>query len=96
MIRHVVMINFKTEIGEKERDEFCKKSAETLAQIPGTHNVFIGKAAEMDKARYSFSLFIDFDDEATLKTYVDHPLHQGVRAKLVSMITDSFVSNYRY
>jgi len=96
MIRHVVMINFKTEIGEKERDEFCKKSAETLAQIPGTHNVFIGKASEMGKTRYCFSLFIDFDDEAALKTYVDHPLHKGVGAKLVSMISDSLISDYRY
>ena len=31
MLRHVVMVNFRAEAGQRERDEFVKMALETLA-----------------------------------------------------------------
>ena len=48
MLRHVLMINFKDEVGQRERDEFAKKASETLAQVPGTKKIIMGQASEAE------------------------------------------------
>jgi uncharacterized protein (DUF1330 family) len=97
MLKHVVMVNFKAEVGQPERDAFAKKAAEILAQVPGAHNVAIGKASEVEgKARYEAALFIDFDSEAALKAYLEHPMHKAVLAQMPSMFSEFLISNYLY
>ena len=95
MVRHVVMINFKAEVGQREREKFAKKAAETLAQVPGTKNIIMGQASEAQgKARYGAALFIDFENEAALKNYVEHPVHKAVAAQMPSLLSEFLVSNY--
>jgi len=97
MLKHIVMVNFKAEVGQRERDAFAKKAAETLAQVPGARNVVIGKASEVEgKARYDAALFIDFDSEAALKGYIEHPIHKAVSAQMPSMFSEFLISNYLY
>jgi len=97
MLRHVVMVNFKAEMGQRERDEFAKKAAETLAQIPGAKNIILGQALEVGgPARYGAALFIDFEDEAALKAYLEHPLHKVVAGLMPSLFSESLTSNYIY
>jgi quinol monooxygenase YgiN len=97
MVRHIVMVNFKVEVGQRERNEFAKKAAETLAQVPGTKNIIMGQAFEVDgKARYGAALFIDFDSEAALKNYLAHPIHKAVEAQMPSMLSEFLISNYLY
>ena len=97
MLRHVVMVNFKLEVGQRERDEFAKKAAETLAHVPGTKNIVMGQASEVQgKARYGAALFIDFDSEAALKNYLAHPIHKAVQARMPSMLSEFLISNYLY
>jgi quinol monooxygenase YgiN len=97
MIKHVVMANFKAEIGQRERDEFAKKVKETLAKVPGVRNVIIGQALKgASKPRYDGALFVDFDNEAALKGYLEHPVHKAVAAQMPAMFSESFISNYLY
>jgi len=97
MLRHVVLANFKAEVGQRERDEFAKKAAETLAQLPGTKNIIMGQASEVQcKARYSVALFIDFENEAALMNYVEHPVHKAVAAQMPSLLSEFLVSDFLY
>ncbi len=97
MIRHIVMSNFKAEVDQPEREEFAKKAVEILTQLPGVHNLVLGQALEVrGQVRYGMALFIDFDDEAALKSYLDHPKHKAVAAKLPSVFSDILVSDYLY
>jgi quinol monooxygenase YgiN len=97
MLRHVVLANFKAEVGQRERDEFAKKATETLAQVPGTKNIIMGQASEVQgKARYSVALFIDFENEAALKNYLEHPIHKAVAAQMPSLLGEFLVSNFLY
>lgn len=97
MLRHVVMVNFKAEVGQRERDEFAKKALETLAQVPGTKNIIMGQASEVQgKARYRAALFIDFENEAALMNYIEHPVHKVVTAHMPSLLGESLVSNFLY
>lgn len=97
MLRHVVMVNFKAEMGQRERGEFAKQAAGTLAQIPGAKNIVLGQALEVEgPARYSAALFIDFEDDAALKTYLEHPLHKAVASLMPTLFSESLTSNYIY
>ncbi len=98
MIKHIMMVNLKPGISQQQQDEFSKMAVETLSQVPGAHNVIIGRATEIEgKARYNAALFIDFDDEAALKRYIDDPKHKAVSAKLPAIVTGDFLlSNYVY
>jgi len=95
MLRHVVLANFKAEVGQRERDEFAKKATETLAQVPGTKNIIMGQASEVQgKACYGAALFVDFENEAALKNYLEHPVHKAVAAQMPSLLSEFLVSNY--
>jgi len=95
MLKHIVMVNFKAEVGQHEQGELAKKVVETVKQIPGTKNVFIGQASEAGgKARYAAALFMDFDSETTLKGYFEHPVHKTAEAQMASVFSEVFVSNY--
>jgi quinol monooxygenase YgiN len=97
MLRHIVMVNFKVEVGQRERDEFAKKAVETLAQVPGTKNIIMAQASEVGgKARYGAALFIDFDSEAAFENYRAHPIHKAVEAQMPSMLSEFLISNYLY
>ena len=97
MLKHIVMINFKAEVSQQERNEFAKKVVETLAQLPRTKNVLIGQASEVEgKPRYAAALFIDFDSEAALKNYLENPIHKAAEAQMSSMFSEVLVSNYLY
>jgi uncharacterized protein (DUF1330 family) len=97
MLRHIVMANFKDEVSQQDRDEFAKLVPETLAQIPGTKNIFVGQASEIEgKPRYAAALFIDFDSEAALKSYLENPIHKAAEAQMPSIFSEVLVSDYLY
>ena len=97
MLRHVGMVNFKAEMGPNERDAFAKQAAVTLAQIPGAKNIILGQALDAQgPARYGAALFIDFDDEAALKAYLEHPLHKAVASLMPTLFSESLTLNYLY
>src|SRR4030042_4635525 len=97
MLRHVVMVNFKAEVGQRERDDFAKKAAETLAQVPGRKNIIMGQASEVQgKAPYCAALFVDFENEAALNNYLEHSIHKAVAAQMPSLLSESLVSTYLY
>jgi quinol monooxygenase YgiN len=97
MLRHIVMLNFRPQFGQEQRREFIAASVKSLAQIPGTHNVIIGTASEVQgKAPYEIALFVDFEDEAALKSYLDHPTHKAAEAQLPMTFSGATFSNYKY
>lgn len=95
MIRHVIMGNFKAEISPEWREKFIRKAEEALAQVPGTHNVHMGKASEIQgKNQYDLALFIDFDDEAAFQAYQDHPLHKTVAEQIPAVLSEVVRFNF--
>ena len=95
MIRHVIMGNFKAEITPEWREKFIKKAEEALAQVPGTHNVRMGKSSEIQgKNPYELALFIDFDDEDAFSAYQNHPLHRTVAEQIPAVLGEVVRFNF--
>jgi hypothetical protein len=97
MIRHIVMANFKAEVSQHDRDEFAEKVPEILGQIPETKNLFVAQASAVEgKPRYGVALFIDFDSEAALRSYLENPIHRAAEAQSPALFSEVLISNYLY
>lgn len=95
MLKHIVMVKFKAELSQQQRDEFGKKAEETLAKVPGAHNVKVGLALDAaTKSRYDGALFVDFDNEAAFKGYLEHPVHKAVVAQMPAVLSEFFITNF--
>ena len=91
------MVKFKPEVSQEQQAEFAIKVHETLGQIPGARNVIVGMALDIEgKPPYSGATFIDFDDEAQLKAYLDHPMHKAIEAQLSTVTNDVLVLDCLY
>jgi len=88
------MASFKAEISQHDRDEFAKMVPKKLAQIPGTKNVIAGQASAVEgKPRYTVALFVDFDNEAALKSYLQNPIHKAAEAQMPTMFSEFLISD---
>jgi hypothetical protein len=97
MIKHIVMVKFKPEVSQQQQAEAAKKSGEALAQLPGVKNLIIGPALPIEGTpRYDAVLLIDFDDEAQLKAYLEHPTHKAVDAQVLAMCSDGLIIDCPY
>ena len=97
MIKHIVMMKFKPEVSQEQQDEFAKTLTGSLGQVPGVKNLIIGQALDVEgKPPYSAALLIDFDDEAQLKAYLEHPAHKAAAAQLPTLCSNVFVLDCLY
>jgi uncharacterized protein (DUF1330 family) len=97
MIKHIVMVKFKPEVSQEQQAEFAKKVPEVLANIPGAKNITLGLALAVEgEPRHDGATFMDFDDEAQLKAYLDHPMHQAIDAQGRAMCSDYLIMNFVY
>lgn len=88
MIKHIVMWNVHGDTPDEKRDAaiMIKTKFESLVgQIPGLRSLEVG----LDISRISYAcdvvLYSEFDDEAALQRYAEHPAHAQVRADLEGM-----------
>ena len=81
MVRHMIIWTLKDEYSEEEKKEICagiKEGLEGLqGQIPGLVSI---RVLTEGLASSNGDLMLDsaFEDEAALKRYAVHPLHQAV------------------
>ena len=97
MIKHIVMIKFKPEVSQEQQGEFVKTSVEALGQIPGVKSIIAGQALDIEgKPAYNGALLMDFDSEAQLKAYLEHPVHKAAEAQIPTMCSDILVVDLLY
>ena len=97
MIKHIVMVKFKPEVSQQQQVEAMGKMGQALGQIPGVKNLTMGPALAVEgQPRYSGVMLIDFDDEAKLKAYLDHPAHKAVWAQAQPMCSDFLIIDCLY
>ena len=85
MIKHIVMWNLSGETAEAKNQaaNHVKARFESLAgRIPGLLHIEIG--IDVSKASYACDvvLYSEFDSQASLAAYADHPAHLDIRNEL--------------
>jgi hypothetical protein len=86
MIAHVVLFEPKGSTTTADRDSFLDLMRVTLQEIETVRRSFVGIRRKVGATyetkigdyTYSYASVVEFDDEAALRSYLDHPLHVKV------------------
>ena len=89
-VLHLLLINFKSEAGEAERQALAEELAQ-LRAIEGVLHLGAARAAD-EESTHAQALFIYLRDAAALEAYGAHPLHvEYLRRRFLPVVRD-FVS----
>ena len=83
MISHVVLFRPKAALSSADRHALIEALRHAVSGIPGIRHTSIGKRVLLNRKgyetqmaeHYEYSAIIDFDTEADLRAYLDHPAH---------------------
>jgi hypothetical protein len=83
VIAHVVLFQPRADLSQTERETFAQSFARAVSGIPQLRRARIGERKNFERlydrlnARsFSHIAFLEFDSEADLRAYLDHPAHQ--------------------
>jgi hypothetical protein len=91
MLKHVVLMKFKTDVGQVDIAELQRSLAELPGNIPEILGFEFGRDVVRSQRSYDFALVSSFADLEALKRYQVHPAHQNA-LKLVLRMCDSIVA----
>ena len=96
MIRHIVLFNPRPNATQAEIDAVVRAAQAMPGQIPGLRNFAVSTSFEVvQPPRYRYALTMEFDDEATARAYIDHPVHQRFRELFVPLCAERQVTTLR-
>ena len=83
MISHVVLFRPRATLTAEERTALIASLGEAVSGIPEIRRVVIGRRILLDRPgyetrmaeHYEYSAILDFENEADLRAYLDHPAH---------------------
>ncbi len=90
MIQHVVLFRPKASLTEAERRALVTSIEHAIRSIPSIRRVTVGKRLLLNRPgyetqmaeHYEYSAIVEFDSEADLRAYLDHPLHEDLGRRL--------------
>lgn len=79
MIAHIVLFRPREDTTAESRRAFVSALEEACRRVPSVRRATIGRSRPEDNGRdFPYTAVIEFDDEAGLRAYLAHPLHQPV------------------
>ena len=92
MIRHIVLWRLKS----ADQFETIRRALEAqLGRIPGLLHVEVGRSVNTGRRAADFALVCDFESEAALKAYHQHPVHMETRAVVDPLISEHWIADYQ-
>ena len=90
MIQHVVLFKPKASLSAADREALVAALRRAVEGIPMIRRAVIGKRILLGRTgyetlmaeHYEYSAILDFDSEAALGAYLDHPAHQELGLRL--------------
>ena len=96
MIRHIVLFSPRADATAAETHAVIAAAKAMPTQIPGMHNAAVSRAFEVvQPSRFEYALTMEFADEAALRLYLDHPVHQAFRTIFIPLCADRQVTTLR-
>lgn len=101
MVAHLVLLKPRATLGEDERDAMLESMRVAFAGIPEIKRVRIGKRILLGRdyetqmaEHFEYSAIIEFDSEADLRVYLDHPQHQELGQRFFDSVDAALVYDY--
>lgn len=92
MITHIVLFRPKPTLTDSERASLINSLQAAIDSIPCLRKASIGRRTKLNRPgyetqmteHYEYSAIFEFDSEADLRAYLDHPAHQELGKRLFS------------
>ncbi len=85
MIAHVILFEPRSDLSPSQRESFAHSVVHALTEIPQVRRARVGARKNLGRfydrqnaSDFSFAAIIEFDSEADLLAYLDHPAHQDL------------------
>ena len=95
MLKHVVLMKFKTGVGETDVADLERGLAGLPAVIPEIRGYDFGRDRRPERT-FDFALVSTFDDETALERYKPHPRHQEVLARVKALCDEIRAIDFTY
>ena len=101
MVAHVVLLRPRATLGADEREALLESMRVAFTDIPEIKRVrigrriLIGRGYETQMAEhFEYSAIIEFDSEADLRSYLDHPQHQELGKRFFQSVDAALVYDF--
>ena len=86
MIRHIVLLRFRSEVTGDQTDDLFAELHQIRGKVPGLLEITSGRSESPEQMErgYMHGFVVDFADWTALQAYQDHPEHQALGAKLTA------------
>jgi len=78
VLRHVVLLRWRPEASNADKQAVRDELAELPAAIPEIHRYVFGDDAGLANGNFDFAIIADFESRSNWQTYVSHEQHQRV------------------
>jgi len=86
MLRHIVLLRWRPEASDADKQAVHDELAKLPAAIPEIHRYVFGDDARLADGNFDFAIVADFESRPDWQTYVSHEQHQQVIAERIRPI----------
>jgi len=88
MIRHCVLVRFRSEVTQEQRNDVYAELESLREVVPGFLAMYFGPNVSPEGLHQGFAdgFTMDFVDEAARDAYLEHPDHKAAGSKLVAAL----------
>ncbi len=101
MVAHVVLLRVKASLSPHDREALLESMRVAFTGIPEIKRVRIGRRLLLGRGyetqmaeHFDYSAIIEFDSEADLRIYLDHPQHQELGKRFFESADAALVYDY--
>jgi hypothetical protein len=101
MIAHVVLFTPRADLSPDARRQLAASFEAALKQIPSIRRARVGKRLlhgrgyeALMTVDYEYAAVIEFDDEAGLKAYLEHPAHQQLGSQFFEVFEQALMYDF--
>jgi hypothetical protein len=101
MIVHLVLFTPRADLSPEAKRQLATSFEAALKQIPSIRRARVGKRIlhgrvyeELMTVNYEYAAVLEFDDEAGLKAYLQHPAHEQLGAQFYEMFEQALMYDF--
>ncbi len=101
MIAHIVLFRPAAEMPAGEREQFVGALERALSNIPQIRRARVGRRRVLGRVydtqaveQFPYAAILEFDSEADLRTYLDHPAHAELGKRLFASAEQVLVHDF--
>jgi hypothetical protein len=104
MISHIVLFRPRATLSDSERAELIASLQAAVSGIPTIRRATIGKRILLDRPgyetqmaeHYEYSAILEFESEADLRAYLDHPAHVDLGKQLFTAADEVLAYDFQH